>query len=179
VQYLINRHVDKEDEVYVYDPATGDRRVRRVATPRQREEFGDSTIDYENLRCFTGDIIDMFKYRLEKEAIVEREPCYVILVTPASEKANSIYGFRRFYRAKRGVHFLLVEYYDTKGKLLKIQKNTAVFYKEGVWRPAMVEMRYATNDVTTLLVWVEGKRVFNPKLLSGIFTTSYLVRAGR
>lgn len=169
-QFTIWRYPDKHDDVWMYSPVlSGDRKIRRIPTAAQYEDpFMASALTYEDARRLMGEVGK--KAGIFNFAFIGNN----IQVLPSSRVADTGYTERRFAVDKNT--FTKVFYYKN-GQLAKIQTNSLISYKNGLWRPLLVEMYDVQKKFSTLLYFSERKFLAEKEVPPGIFEISYLNRA--
>lgn len=168
-QFVIWRYPQKHDDMWMYSPALGDRKVRRIPTSAQYEDhFMGSALTYEDVRRLMGEVgakAEIFNFSFLGS---------VIKVVPGSGVADTGYTERRFV-VDKNLTFSKVYYYKS-GQLAKIQKNSLISYQNGLWRPLLVEMYDVQKKFSTLLYFSERKFLSEKEVPEGIFEVSYLNR---
>ncbi|OGZ32004.1 MAG: hypothetical protein A3I88_01005 [Candidatus Portnoybacteria bacterium RIFCSPLOWO2_12_FULL_39_9] len=175
--FLFWRHwgIGKADDVWGWFSAL--RRIRRIASPDQRDHFMGTALTFEDVRRLMGENLNDFIITLASEEELEGVECYKIILEPKSE-TNSAYGRREFWRVKNGLpSFLQIKYYNQKGDLIKAQRNSQIYkFQPGVWRSRLVEMRNLKNNYTSLLYFIKREvKKFEDK----IFKIQTLEQQGR
>jgi outer membrane lipoprotein-sorting protein len=132
-----------DDDIWVYLPALG--KTRRLASNNKRDSFFGTDFSY-------GDIllpaVEKWEHVLLREETVDGVPCHVVESRPrdASTREDTGYSRRISWVDARTFVERKVEYYDTRGQLLKTQLTFDVQAEEpGRFMPMRRQM---TNHQT-------------------------------
>lgn len=103
---------------WLFLPAMG--KMQRVSSSSRTDYFMGTDFTYEDLEA---DDLDQFDMVLAGEAEVDGQSCHVIEVTPATEakRRESGYGKRVFTVRKDILFTVKIEFFDPRGRLLKVQ----------------------------------------------------------
>jgi len=162
--YMVWKHVDKDDDRWVYLPALD--LVRRIAATEKRSSFVGSDFFYEdvsgrNIKDDYHELVDTTKYY------------YVLKNTPKNLQSVEFAYFKMWVHKGTFIP-VKTEYYDKEGQKYRIYEALKVETVQGY--PTVVKAKMQdlkTNGNTT----VEYSRIkYNMKLPEDIFTERYLRR---
>jgi hypothetical protein len=116
--FLQLENSEAEDDLWIYLPALF--KSRRLVASNKKDSFIGSDFAY-------GDMLPpkvaLYSYKAAGEDSSNGFDCYVIEATPATDKVLKDYGYSRkkMWIHKESFHEVKVEYYDSRGDLLKVQ----------------------------------------------------------
>jgi outer membrane lipoprotein-sorting protein len=169
VGFLIHAHTFSERDLWAYFPEY--KRVRRIATSSQDDSFFGSDLSYDD---FGGPPnLDDYKFSIEKEAVIDGKPCYVVEVTP---KVRRKYTRYIAWVAKDLWIHLKIEYYQDKD-IYRSGTFTDVRTIDGIPTPHKTNMENKkTNHRTELTI---NSVQYHTKFSDDLFTQRSLERAGK
>ena len=138
------RQTGKDDDQWLYLPAL--EKVKRIVARQKSENFMGTDFTYEDLG---GRNIDEDTYSLLGEEEIFNEDCYTLQVLPV-EKTSS-YLKRIVWVSKKQWLLRKVEYYDRKGKLLKIFLIPEVSKNGNYWTSSRLIMENVQKSHKTIL----------------------------
>lgn len=150
-KFLSYEHIDKDDDQWLYIPSL--KRVKRIASRNKSGSFMASEFSYEDLSAF-----NMHKYRYQGSAKEGELDGKKVLIMQRVPKLKSS-GYSKIVSYVDQENFLLLksEYFDKKGKLLKVSKTSDYIKIEGLWRVGKIEMKNVQKDKETILIWSKQK----------------------
>lgn len=126
------QHKDQEDDQWLYMPARG--KLQRIAKGGKRNYFMGTDFTYEDLR---GEDLNAHIYNRLENTTYNDQKCFVVEALPATKEENRESGYsKRILWIRQDIFSTLkVEFYDKRGKLLKIQYSSGLENTEGeIWR---------------------------------------------
>lgn len=114
---LIYDHKDKDDDMWIYMPAL--RKTRRIISSEKSKSFMGSEFSNADMSRPT---IDDFNYKLLGTKPYNGKTCWVIEVTPKTEKIADENGFSKkiVWIGKDKNYVYKIEFYDFDGELWKV-----------------------------------------------------------
>ena len=165
---------DGDDDQWLYLP--GAKKVKRIAASGKKNRFLGTDFAYEDLR---PEALAAYRYESVGSETVEGQDCWVIDAFPATERqaADSGYSKRRLWVRKDTTQIVKREYYDTKGRLEKVQTDRKLVHLQGpLWRADEIEMHDVQSDGRTVLTL--ERRALDTGLKESFFTETELARDG-
>jgi len=166
---------ERDNDQWLYLPAQ--KKMQRIAKGSKKNYFMGTDFTYEDME---PENIDNFNYtilRLEKLNQDKKDSdCYVIEATPVNKakKKESGYSKRIMWIEKEYLYTLKVEFYDRRGRLLKIQTNHALENISGtVWRAKKTLMNHLEREHKTLTGITS--REINTPVKDSIFTERFIL----
>ncbi|WP_456324290.1 outer membrane lipoprotein-sorting protein [Desulfonauticus submarinus] len=166
---------DRANDQWLYMPAI--KKMQRIAKGSKKNYFMGTDFTYEDME---PEDIDNYNYTILREEILTQDkkdwPCYVIEAVPATKqkKRESSYGKRIMWITKNDLLTLKIEFYNKRGKLIKVQTNHG--FKEvqsGIFRPAKTLMNNIERKHKTLTG--TKTRSVNVDLDNSVFTERYIL----
>lgn len=155
-----------EDEMYLYMPAF--HKIRRIASHVKNESFMGTDFSYEDIG--TSKYSDDFIPKLKKETETE-----YILNLNKKEESDLKYSKLMMFVNKSNFVPDSIQFFDSKGKLLKVMRNLMVKKIDGYWTTTKIEMENVQTDHKTLMELKDVKH--DVGLEDKLFTKRYLKRA--
>jgi outer membrane lipoprotein-sorting protein len=132
----------RDDDQWIYLPAL--RRVRRISSDGKGDYFMGSDFTYDDL----GDRhSDEDNHRLVREEILNGKACYVVESTP--KDPDYMYSKTITWVMKDNHLGLKREFYDQRGRLLKVLQIKQFENIDGYWTILETEMKNVQNNHTT------------------------------
>ncbi|BBD07289.1 outer membrane lipoprotein-sorting protein [Desulfovibrio ferrophilus] len=105
---------------WLFLPAT--KSMQRISSSSKTDYFMGTDLTYEDME---SDDLDNFEMALTGSETLDNQDCWVIEVTPASDEKRKASGYskRVFYIRKDIVFTVKTEFFDRRGRELKIQTN--------------------------------------------------------
>ncbi len=161
----------RDDDQWVYLPAAGNR-SKRIVSGNKKAKFMSTDFTYGDLR---PENMDNHKYNLAGNENIDGKDCFVVEALPATEEEGKDSGYsKRKFWVRKDIYFVIKkEYYDTKGKMEKVEtvaqlKNVS----DTIWRADSITMEDVNENHKTLL---ESKdRKINKGLSENLFTVREL-----
>ncbi len=172
VAVLTIEHNDRDDDQWFYLPAI--RKVRRISSSGQSENFFGTDFTYEDIR---SEKYDEHRYTVKGTETVDDHECFLIEAVPATEKQKKESGYsRREIWIRKDIFFTVqAKYYDRKGEFFKLEfRKDIVEVAPNIYRPNLMEMKNLKTGHTTQLTFDE--RQINKGLDDGIFDVNKLTR---
>lgn len=166
---LLSHTLKGNDLQWIYLPAF--KRVKRISSNNKSSPFVASEFSYEDL---TSVELEKYQYQYIKDEIVNGKLCYVVRMTPLFE--NSGYQYQLAYIDKVDYIFRQMDYYDSKGSLLKtLQLKEYKKYQDRFWRALSLVMRNHQNGRSTTMTWSDI--AYNNGFSESDFSTNALKRS--
>jgi hypothetical protein len=165
---------DGDDDEWLYLP--GMKKVKRIAASGKKNRFMGTDFAYEDLR---PEPLGAHRYESAGSEVVEGQNCWIIEAFPATERqaADSGYSKRRLWVRKDTTQIVKREFYDTKGRLEKVQTDRRLVNVRGaLWRADEIEMHDVQTNGRTVLTL--EKRALDTGLKDSLFTETELAREG-
>lgn len=163
-----------DDEQHLYLPEL--RKTRRIAGATRAQSFAGTDFTHGDLR--TEDL-KKHRYTMAGEATEAGRACHVVEAVPKDREAGDETGYskRLLYvdKDEDRLVVLRVDYYDTGGKLLKVQTNTKMEKVGGYWRPGETVMENKQTGSRTTLAYDRGREI-DQGIADGKFTKRELER---
>ncbi len=132
----------RDDDQWIYLPAL--RRVRRISSDSKGDYFMGSDFTYDDL----GDRHpDEDKHTLIREETIDGKACYVVESTP--KETDYMYSKTITWVMKDNNLGIKREFYDDRGRLLKILSIKRFEKIDGYWTILETEMKNVQNNHTT------------------------------
>ncbi|MCK4353278.1 outer membrane lipoprotein-sorting protein [candidate division WOR-3 bacterium] len=155
-----------DNEMYLYMPAF--KKIRRIASHAKNENFMGTDFSYNDIgKCqYTKDFTAEIKEETEEEYILELTP-----------RPKSDVDYAKLIVWVDKAHYIpnKVEYYNEKGKILKVMKNEDTEKVDKYWTPKKVTMENLKTEHKTVMEM--GKVVHDIGFKEGMFTKRMLKRA--
>jgi outer membrane lipoprotein-sorting protein len=165
---------DGDDDQWLYLP--GVKKVKRIAASGKKNRFLGTDFAFEDLR---PEAVAAHRYESAGSEVLEGQDCWVIDAFPATERqaADSGYSKRRLWVRKDITQIVKREFYDTKGRLEKVQSDRRLVNVRGaLWRADEIEMHDVQSNGRTVLTL--EKRALDTGLKDSLFTETELAREG-
>ncbi len=140
-----------DDDQWLYLPAL--RRARRIASSNRSSSFVGSELAYEDL---IPNEISKHEYRYVREDTIDGVPVWVIESAPRFK--DSGYSRRELFVRRDNYQMARVNFYDRKGKLLKVARWDG-WWKVTArrWRARSVRVENVQNGKSTVLEILDVK----------------------
>ncbi len=165
----------RENDQWLYMPAI--KKMQRIAKGSKKNYFMGTDLTYEDLE---PEDIDNYNYKILREEKLKHEKklwdCYVIEAVAATKqkRRETNYGKRIMWITKKNLLTLKTEFYNKRGKLIKIQTNYGFKnVKDGVFRPTKSLMDNIERKHKTLTG--TKKREIDINLSNSVFTDRYIL----
>ena len=165
---------DGDDDQWLYLP--GVKKVKRIAASGKKNRFLGTDFAFEDLR---PEALAAHRYESAGSETLDGQDCWVIEAFPATERqaADSGYSKRRLWVRKDITQIVKREFYDTKGRLEKVQTDRRLVNVRGsLWRADEIEMHDVQSNGRTILTL--EKRALDTGLTESLFTETELAREG-
>ena len=165
---------DGDDDQWLYLP--GIKKVKRIAASGKKNRFLGTDFAFEDLR---PESLSAHRYESVGSEMLDGQDCWVIDAVPATPRqaADSGYSRRRLWVRKDITQIVKREFYDTKGRLEKVQiDRRLVNVSGGRWRADEIEMHDVQTNGRTVLTL--EKRRLDAGLPETMFTETELAREG-
>ncbi|MEW6666937.1 MAG: outer membrane lipoprotein-sorting protein [Thermodesulfobacteriota bacterium] len=160
-----------EKKQWLYLP--GQEKMQRIADQSKKSYFMGTDFTYEDLE---PDVIDNYNYTLTGSEKVGDADCYVVAAVPATREGQrkSAYG-KRIAWVRKDIFFpLKIEFFDPRGRLLKVQTNHDLINLEGtVWTAKKYMMANNRPDHKTVMGLRDQK--INIPIGDDIFTERFVL----
>ncbi|HSA31943.1 MAG TPA: outer membrane lipoprotein-sorting protein [Candidatus Omnitrophota bacterium] len=147
-KFLSMEQAQGDDIQYLYLPALG--RARRIVSSQKNLRFVNTDYTYEDMqrRKPSED-----EHQILREEIYNGRPCYVLESVPVS--ANSQYGRRVSWVDKFSLVALHTDFYDKKGRLVKVFEVLSMKVVDGFWTVIKSRMEDLEEAHQTLMTVTE------------------------
>jgi len=165
---------DGDDDQWLYLP--GVKKVKRIAASGKKSRFLGTDFAFEDLR---PEALASHRYESAGSETLDGQDCWVIEAFPATERlaADSGYSKRRLWVRKDITQIVKREFYDTKGRLEKVQSDRRLVNVRGaLWRADEIEMHDVQSNGRTVLTL--ERRALDTGLKDSLFTETELAREG-
>jgi outer membrane lipoprotein-sorting protein len=165
---------DGDDDQWLYLP--GVKKVKRIAASGKKNRFLGTDFAFEDLR---PEAVSAHRYESVGAEVLDGQDCWVIDAFPATPRqaADSGYSRRRLWVRRDITQIVKREFYDTKGRLEKIQIDRRLVNVRGsLWRADEIEMHDVQSNGRTVLTL--EKRRLEAGLPETLFTETELAREG-
>ena len=165
---------DGDDDQWLYLP--GVKKVKRIAASGKKNRFLGTDFAFEDLR---PEALAAHRYESAGAETLDGQECWVIEAFPATERqaADSGYSKRKLWVRKDITQIVKREFYDTKGRLEKVQHDRRLVNVRGpLWRADEIEMHDVQSNGRTVLTL--EKRTLDTGLKDSLFTETELAREG-
>ena len=165
---------DGDDDQWLYLP--GVKKVKRIAASGKKNRFLGTDFAFEDLR---PEALAAHRYESAGAETLDGQECWLIEAFPASERqaADSGYSKRKLWVRKDITQIVKREFYDTKGRLEKVQHDRRLVNVRGpLWRADEIEMHDVQSNGRTVLTL--EKRTLDTGLKDSLFTETELAREG-
>ncbi|MCL4537706.1 MAG: outer membrane lipoprotein-sorting protein [Nitrospirae bacterium] len=144
-----------DDDQWLYLPELG--KEKRIASGGKKNKFMGTDFAFEDLR---PENLAAHQYNSIGSEQIEGKDCLVIEALPAGkEEKESGYSKRKLWIRKDIFFTVKIEYYDKKGKLIKVQENKNAKNVAGtVWRSDEIVMKNLGEEHQTSLI-VQSRNV--------------------
>lgn len=157
----------KDDDRWLYLPAL--KSSRRISGSSKNDYFMGSDLTYDDMG---GRSLDEDKHTFLREEKIAGEDCWVVESVP--KEKGSMYSKRISYVQKKSHIVAKIEFYDSRGSLLKILSNSKIAKVQGFWIAQKTEVENIQRKHKTVLEFSEIK--FNLGLSDSLFRVSTLER---
>jgi len=167
---LIVEQKDRNDDEWLYLPAL--KKVKKISTAERSHSFMGSEFSYEDLH---REVLDDYDYQLKGSEALDGQECFIIEAIPTSQRKLEETGYsKRKLWIRKDIFFRVkVEYYDKKGKLLKIETDDQLTQIDpGMYRMNRITMINSKTGNKTVLD--STSRSTNQGIPASRFTTTYL-----
>lgn len=165
-------HKTKNDDQWLYLPSM--KRIKRISSKAKSSSFMGSEFSYEDL---SGQEIEKYTFKHLRDEKSPLGDVWVIERYPVNKKSSG-YSKQVMWILKKYNGASKVEYYDRKGKLIKIAEfqNYKSFKVSGktLWRPEKIHMKNVQTKKQSIFAW--DKRTLGKNLKNKFFSKKYLKR---
>ncbi len=156
----------RDDDQFLYLPSL--KRVRRIVASQKKSRFVNTDYTYEDMQTRE---VDEDRHRLLREEKYMDYDCWVVESVPVAPDGSQ-YGKRVGWIAKEAEMPIRTDYYDKKGRKVKIYRAAVLKRIDGIWTASEYEMSDLERKHRTLvkLTGIE----YNSGLEDRIFTKTYL-----
>ncbi|MBT8342201.1 MAG: outer membrane lipoprotein-sorting protein [Desulfatitalea sp.] len=157
---------DSDNDQFLYLPAL--RRVRRVVSRQKKNRFVNTDFTFEDLERRK---VSLDSHRILKVEAYSGYSCWVLESIP-KEKESSQYGKRVSWIAKDLHMALRIDFYDSRGNLVKRMLNRNLKKIDGIWTAMDSEMQDLKRRSRTILRITQVK--YNKGIPDHIFSKEYM-----
>jgi len=163
--FLVIEHSNRDDDRYLYLPAL--RRTKRIASSGKGGNFMGSDYTYYDI----GEPkLDDWTYPEVVSDTLDGVPCYKITALPATPQIEKDTGYSKLVHwvRKDRVTVVKTEYYDRRGKMLKVLTIPEMVQLNGVWFQSRLVMKNVQDKRTSKMHFenIEINTGLNPSLFS-------------
>lgn len=167
-RFLFLERVEGRDEQFVYVPAV--KRVAQIGEDARQQPFLGSEFYVSDL---VRPALDEFAYAAVGEAAVGGRQCALVEATPKSPMQH-LYGKTVFAIDARDLVIVRLEFFDRKGRPLKVWTVERLERIDGVWTAREQRMTNLQEKVSSRLV-IDAIR-YHAEVPDERFTRAYLAR---
>ncbi len=167
--FLVIEHQNRDDDRYLYLPAL--RRVKRIASSGKGGNFMGSDFTYYDI----GEPkLDDWRYPSLVDTTWEGKSVYKITAVPASAQIEKDTGYGKIvhFIEKERMTIIRSEYYDRRGKLLKVLTIPQMIRLAGVWFQTHLVMKNVQDNRISEMLFENIE--INQNLPARLFTRRYL-----
>ncbi len=164
-------HNDRDDDQWLYLPSM--RKMQRIASGSKQGYFMGTDFTYGDLE---PESIDDYTYTILRSEKLGDDDCWVIEAKPLNRKVLKKTGYgKRLLWVRKDIFFApKVEFYDRRGRLLKVQTcHDLTRVKGKMWRARKVLMDNRQREHQT--VRAVQKQVIDQPISDEMFTSRYLL----
>lgn len=165
-------HKAGSDDQWLYLPSM--KKIKRISSKAKNSSFMGSEFSYEDL---SGQELEKYKFKYLRDEKSKLGDMWVMERYPIDKKSSG-YSKQVMWILKKYNGATKVEYYDRKGKLIKIADflNYKSFNISGktIWRPESIHMKNLQTKKQSIFAW--DKRSLGTKLKDKYFSKKYLKR---
>jgi hypothetical protein len=167
-RFLFLESTEEEDEQYIRIPAM--RRAMRVASQTRKQAFLGSDFYVSDL---VAPKLDDYEYEFVGEEEVDGRKCRLIQAVPKNMEGEL---YSKSIAAVDPVDLLVLrsEFYDLKGKLLKVFHTQKYEKIDDIWTPMLQVMKNVQDNTTSTIEVIEVE--YGVDLDDHIFTQAYFLR---
>jgi outer membrane lipoprotein-sorting protein len=169
--FLVIEHANRDDDRYLYLPAL--RRTKRIASSGKGGNFMGSDYTYYDI----GEPkLDDWTYPEVEADTLDGIACYRITALPATPQIEKDTGYSKLVHwvRKDRMSVIKTEYYDRRGKLLKVLTIPEMVQLEGVWFQSHLVMKNVQDNRTSEMRFENIK--INTGLSADLFSKRRLER---
>ncbi len=169
--FLVIEHINRDDDRYLYLPAL--RRVKRISSSGKGGNFMGSDFTYYDI----GEPeLDDWTYPEVQDTTLDGKACYRITALPRDRKLEKETGYSKIvhYIEKERFTIIRSEYYDRRGKLLKVLTVPGIEKIGGVWFQTHLVMKNVQDNRTSEMIFANIR--INQNLKKNLFTQRSLRR---
>jgi hypothetical protein len=164
--FLTWEYEDRDDDQFLYLPAL--KRVRRIVAKQKNRRFVNTDYTYEDMQQRK---VEKDNHKILRSEKHKKYDCWVLESIPGEEKSSQ-YGKRVRWISKDTYLPVKVDYYDKKGRLVKVFTAHNVKKTDGIWTVTESEMHDLKRKHRTLMR-TDSIR-YNRGIPDRVFTRRYL-----
>jgi hypothetical protein len=168
--FLTWEYEDRDDDQFLYLPAL--RRVRRIVARQKKSRFVNTDYTYEDMQQRK---VEKDNHKILKTEKYKKYDCWVLESIPR-EKNSSQYGKKVSWITKNIYLPIKTDFYDKKGRLVKVYSAQSVKRIDGIWTVMESEMHDLKRKHRTLMT--TGSIRYNRGIPDRVFTRRYLQSPG-
>jgi hypothetical protein len=165
-RFLVLDHPAGRDEQFIYVPAVG--RVIQVGAQTRKQDFLGSEFAVGDL---VQPDVNAFTYKFVGEEDVGGRHCKLVEAVPKNP-GDALYGKTVFAIDPAALVVMRSQFFDDKGRPLKIWTVDKLEQREGRWTPLQQEMNNVQNHHWSRITLTDVQ--YNAQLPDEIFNRSYL-----
>ena len=167
-RFLVFDHPTGRDEQFIYVPAA--KRAIQVGAQTRKQEFLGSEFAVGDL---VQPDVDAFTYKFAGEEDVGGHQCKLVEAVPKTP-GDALYGKTVFAIDPAALVVMRSQFFDDKGRLLKVWTVEKIEQRDGQWTPLQQEMTNVQEHHWSRISLTDVK--YNAQLPDEIFNRSYLTR---
>lgn len=165
----------KGDDRYLYTPALN--KTKKVASRDKRLSFMSSDFSYADMDVHNP---ERYKYRIDREEVLDGHKCWVIEGTPVDEKSVDEDGYTKSLFFVRQDNFVTVRTINhvKRGDMVKQMDITKLEQVNGLWIPMEIVMKTQKSGVTLGHTSMKvSDLLFDQKYNESFFSTRQMMHA--
>jgi len=170
IALLVVNYPNRSSDQWMWTPAIS--RERRIAAQDRSARFFGTDFSFEDLEERD---VEQFDYRLQKDEVIAKEPCWKIVATPKAGM-RSQYTSSTYWVRKSNYSYAQIENSNAKG-LVRRLKYSQMANVQGIWTAGTLEVEDVARKSRTVLSLRSIK--YNTVLPADLFTVQALRRAGK
>lgn len=168
---LTIQHANKADDQWLYLPVL--RTSKRISASKKSDRFMGTEMTYEDLSTYLSEPLEDYTYTITGQESIDNRPATKIEALP-NKGVKTQYSKRVLWIDQKTHLMLRTEFYDQKGKLLKVYTATDLRPIAGtsLHRAHQIKLENTQSGNQTIVEY--GAFTINQGVEEELFTKSYL-----